>query len=108
MRRIVELIIATGRNQLWHTRLEGVRCRSDPTVMHFSKMSGRHGTEKIDHFADWYRENFDGRALSAIGAPRMVLVGLGADEATKRMVEFLATSDVDMTLITFYGFNDTA
>jgi hypothetical protein len=34
MRRVVELIIATGRNQLWHTCLEDVRCASYPTVMH--------------------------------------------------------------------------
>jgi hypothetical protein len=34
MRRVVELIIATGRDQLWHTCVEGVRCGSDPTVMH--------------------------------------------------------------------------
>jgi hypothetical protein len=73
---------------------------------HISSMSGRYGTEKIDNFADWYRENFDGKPLGDIGVPRMVLVGLGADEATKRMVEFLANADVDMTLITFYGFND--
>jgi Endonuclease NucS len=73
---------------------------------HISEMSGRYGTEKIDDFADWYRENFDGKTLSDIGRPRMVLVGLGADATTKRMVEFLATTSVDMTLITFYGFTD--
>ena len=73
---------------------------------HISKMSGRYGTDKIDNFADWYRENFDGKTLADIGTPRMVLVGLGADKTTKRMVEFLAAADVDITLITFYGFMD--
>jgi len=34
----------------------------------------------------------------------MVLVGLGVDERAKRMVEFLATADLDISLITFYGF----
>jgi hypothetical protein len=34
----------------------------------------------------------------------MVLVGLGADDRTRRMVSFLADSDIEMSLITFYGF----
>jgi hypothetical protein len=69
-------------------------------------MSGRYGTEKIGNFADWYRDNYDGKSLVNIGRPRMVLVGLGADIKTKRMVEFLAAANVDMSLITFYGFSD--
>ncbi len=73
---------------------------------HVSSMSGRYGTEKIENFSDWYRENYDGKGLSDIGKPRMVLVGLGADDKTKRMVEFLSTATLDISLITFYGFNE--
>ena len=34
----------------------------------------------------------------------MVLVGLGADEKTKRMASFLSESDLDISLTTFHGF----
>jgi hypothetical protein len=34
----------------------------------------------------------------------MVLVGLGADEKTKRMALFLSESDLDISLTTFHGF----
>src|SRR5262249_49628728 len=40
-----------------------------------------------------------------IGPPRVVLVGLGVDERAKRMVEFLARSELDISLVTFHGFN---
>jgi hypothetical protein len=71
---------------------------------HVTEMSGRHGIEKIGSFSEWYRANFPNRSLSDIGKPRMVLVGLGVDATTKRMVEFLADNNVDISLITFYGF----
>jgi len=35
----------------------------------------------------------------------MVLVGLGVDDRARRMVEFLANGDIEMSLITFHGFN---
>jgi hypothetical protein len=35
----------------------------------------------------------------------MVLVGLGVDERAKRMVDFLSSSDIEISLITFHGFN---
>jgi Endonuclease NucS len=73
---------------------------------HITDMSGRYGTEKIANFADWYRENYAGKRLEDIGRPRMVLVGLGVDARTKRMVEFLAAADLDISLITFYGFTE--
>jgi hypothetical protein len=72
---------------------------------HITQMSGRYGVEKIDGFADWYRTAF-GKSPSDLGRPRMVLVGLGADSATKRMVEFLTETGVDISLITFYGFQE--
>jgi hypothetical protein len=72
---------------------------------HITEMSGRNGTQKIESFPDWYRENFE-RSVGDIGRPRMVLVGLGADDRAKRMVEFLAAASVDISLITFYGFTE--
>ena len=64
--------------------------------------SGNLGTEKIDDFEAWYRENYgDDASLTPL---RMVLVGLGVDETTERMVNFLARRGVDISLLTFHGF----
>lgn len=70
---------------------------------HVSERSGHMGIDKIDNFSLWYQEQF-GRGLSSFQRPRMVLVGLGTDDRTSRMVSFLATSDIDVSLITFHGF----
>lgn len=70
---------------------------------HISERSGNHGIEKIDDFLAWYQEEF-AKSFSNSQKPRMVLVGLGADDRTRRMVSFLADSDLDVSLITFYGF----
>jgi hypothetical protein len=70
---------------------------------HISERSGNFGIKKIDDFLSWYQEEFS-KNLSTHLKPRMVLVGLGADDRTRRMVSFLADSDIDVSLITFYGF----
>jgi hypothetical protein len=69
-----------------------------------SKNPGSGGIEPIDDFDHWYQSHFPGRQLADIGAPRIVLVGLGVDERAKRMVTFLAHSELDISLITFQGF----
>ncbi len=78
---------------------------SESVSEHISRRSGKLGIEKIDNFATWYQENY-GKTLSENKQPKMVLVGLGADEKTKRMVEFLSDRGVDISLITFHAFND--
>ncbi len=75
----------------------------DDLISHISERSGNLGIDKIDNFNNWYQEHF-GMDISTLIKPRMVLVGLGADERTKRMVSFLAQGDIDMSLITFHGF----
>ena len=50
---------------------------------HIASRSGIGGIECIDDFESWYLDNF-GDDLSRL-LPRMVLVGLGMDEATERM-----------------------
>lgn len=72
-------------------------------VDHITLRSGNLGIEKIDDFFSWYQKRF-GKAFSEVQKPRMVLVGLGADEKTKRMVSFLSDSDFDISLTTFHGF----
>lgn len=70
---------------------------------HISERSGRLGIEKIDDFLSWYQEQF-ARSLSRPQKPKLVLVGLGADDRTRRIVSFLADSEVDISLITFHAF----
>jgi hypothetical protein len=77
----------------------------DPKVLasHIAERSGTLGVEKIDDFGAWYQEQYQ-KSIFDIQKPKLVLVGLGADECTRRMVSFLADSDIDISLITFYGF----
>ena len=65
--------------------------------------SGAHGIDKIDDFEDWY-DIQRRKQLVELKPIKMVLVGLGADARARRMVEFLAQRDVDVSLLTFYGY----
>lgn len=76
---------------------------SDELSTHISERSGKAGLPKIDNFIDWYTEQF-ARSFDNSQKPRLVRIGLGADERARRMVSFLANSDLDVSLITFYGF----
>ena len=69
---------------------------------HIADQSGNLGIQKIDDFEEWYRENYaDDASLTPL---RMVLVGLGVDEPTERMVNYLVRSGVDISLLTFHCF----
>ena len=71
---------------------------------HIATRSGQHGIQKIDDLEEWFLNRFPERDLDSLLPPRMVLVGLGADDTTSRMVKFLANADVDISLLTFQGF----
>jgi len=70
---------------------------------HISDHSGNFGIEKIEDFSAWYNEQYQ-KSIYEIQKPKMILVGLGADDRTRRMVSFLSNNDIDISLITFYGF----
>ena len=70
------------------------------------KHSGRHGVDRIEDFADWYRQEHPGESEFPLDRPRMVLVGLGVDDRARRVVNFLAESQVDIQLMTFYAFRE--
>ena len=70
---------------------------------HISDRSGSGGIEKID-FESWYQEQFSGNLDALNDPPKMVLVSLGVDTKTKRMVNYLSKTGVDISLITFYSF----
>ena len=72
---------------------------------HIADYSGRHGIDNIDDFAEWYSENRSGQELSEMRPMRLFLVGLGVDDTTTRMVRFLAKGRIDISLLTFLGFN---
>lgn len=69
-----------------------------------SQHSGKRGIQELPPFEEWYQERFAGRDLSEAVPPRMVLVGLGSDADTQRMVGFLANSGVNIALVLFQGF----
>ena len=66
--------------------------------------SGRLGIDKIEDFKDWYSQEYPGSSDALIEAPRIVLVGLGVDDRTRRIVRFLAERGTEIQLLTFYGF----
>ena len=70
---------------------------------YITEHSGRNDVDKIDDFESWYRDR-QGKQLSDLRPTRMALVGLGADTQALRMVEFLTEKGVDISLLTFHGY----
>lgn len=76
----------------------------DDLAEHISQNSGKHGIDIGENFRDWYSARFG--ELEDLRPLRMFLVGLGVDNRTERMVDFLANnSRLDISLLTFQGFN---
>ena len=77
-------------------------------IEHIADRSGAHGIEKIENFKAWYekdaKENDHEKELSNLLPPRLVLVGLGVDDRAERMARFLQACGVDISVLTFYGF----
>ena len=74
----------------------------DRLAKHIADSSGEGGIDKIDDFEEWHAGK--ATSLDALLPLRMFLVGLGADDRTERMVDFLANKGVDISLLTFHGF----
>ena len=71
---------------------------------HISNCSGDLGIQRIEDFEQWYADTHGGDGLSRLLPPRMVLIGLGVDEAAERMARFVSAGEVDLSVITFHGF----
>ncbi len=76
---------------------------------HIEQQSGKYRIEKIDNFEDWYDKlrksnELPEEGLESLTPPRMVLVGLGVDDTTERMVNYMANAGMPISLLTFYGF----
>ena len=85
---------------------------ADGLGSHIENQSGKNGIENIDDFEDWYSKLRESNELpeedlEALKPPRMVLVGLGVDDTTERMVNYMASGGMDISLLTFYGFVNT-
>ena len=84
----------------------------DALADRIAAQSGTGGIDQIENFHEWHNENYsetgaseDDRIDAGKLLPlRMFLVGLGVDERTERMVNFLADSGVNISLLTFQGF----
>lgn len=79
---------------------------SDPELaQHISHCSGEAGIQGIEDFEKWYTETHGTDDLSRLRPPRMVLIGLGVDEATERMARFVsAGGGLDLSVATFHGY----
>ena len=71
---------------------------TEELVSHISERSGTGGIEKIDDLEEQVG------SLDDLKPIRLFLVGLGADDATSRMVEYLNERRVDISLLIFHGF----
>jgi hypothetical protein len=78
---------------------------SESLSEHISQRSGNGGIEKIEDFESWYQERFPNNPEGYSNQPSMVLVGLSADDRTRRMVDFLSKGGLAISLITFHAFN---
>ena len=78
----------------------------DSLYRHIAKQSGNLGIQKIDDFAEWYDKNYSDpdHDPDSLMPPRIVLVGLGVDDTTERMVNYLKDGGLDVKLLTFHGF----
>lgn len=76
----------------------------DSLSQHIAERSGNLGIQKIDDFKEWYNNNYPSDDLDSLMPPSIVLVGLGVDETTERMVNYLAKLGQKVSLLTFQGF----
>ena len=73
-------------------------------AQHIAGNSGARGAPNIDDFPEWYAENRNAQDLTELRPVRLVLVGLGVDDTTTRMAQYLTARGVDLSLLTFHGY----
>lgn len=83
----------------------------DRLSRHIEEQSGKSGIKKIDDFEKWYKDfwkysELPEQSLEALTPPKMVIVGLGVDETTKRMVNYISSGGLDISSVTFSCFVD--
>ena len=79
--------------------------KSEPDLVNFiSERGNLHDLDKAEGFEEWYGHKFGENESASLKPVRMVLVGLGVDERTSRMVQFLADGGIEISLLIFLGF----
>ncbi len=69
--------------------------------------SGGDAIEKIEDIETWYSEQHSQPFEEASLKPtKMVLIGLGVDDRTKRIIDYLADKEVNISLVTYHGYED--
>lgn len=68
------------------------------------RASGHNGIDAIEDFNDWYQGQYQFSSEPPLDELRLVLVGLGADDRARRIVNLLASAGVDIQLLTFQAF----
>ena len=76
----------------------------DELAQYIADNSGVRGAQNIDDFPEWYAENRNAQDLTELRSVRLVLVGLGVDDTTTRMAQYLTARGVDLSLLTFHGY----
>ena len=76
----------------------------DELWVRIAENSGRNGIDDIENFEAWYDDHDNWDSLESLRPVRIVLVGLGADEAALRMARWLAKKGVKIDLLTFLGY----
>ncbi len=77
---------------------------ADELAERISKCSGSNGIAEIADFEEWYGERYPYRDMTELRPVKMVLVGFGFDTAAQRMVRFLSSNGVDISLFSFHGY----
>ena len=72
-------------------------------IEHITERSGHSGIDAIEDMEDWYSQRFNGE-VESLRPIRMALVGIGADNNATRMVSYLRRQGIDVSLLTFYGY----
>lgn len=79
--------------------------RNEDQLLEF--LSSGSAINEFDDFGSWYKKLRDKELDCSVLRPtRMALVGLGVDERAKRMVEYMAYNEMEISLLTFHGFRD--
>ena len=72
-------------------------------IEHITERSGHSGIDQIEDMEDWYSQRFKGE-VESLRPIRMALVGIGADDDATRMVSYLRRQGIDISLLTFFGY----
>lgn len=84
----------------WLAALSAERFAADVAIQ-----SGKRGIRQIEDLEAWYSDNFGAVLKSALQTPRILLVGVGIDDTARRMVKYLGSFGLDISVVTFHAYD---